>query len=335
MRCLTAQNYENLLTGSAFFGTGGGGNPALGQKIYRKIIRRGQKVSLKKLEQFRPEDVFITAFAVGGLKQKNLPTTQIKKGLILLQKQIAKPIKGIIPVEIGPLATAIAANLAAELNLPLIDADFVGGRSTPEVFLETISLFNIKRTPLIVVNSKNDIANLANSTNYQFEEDFLRTFSAISKETVYVLGYPITQKVAKKCLCQKTVSLAIKTGEKINRGKLVGKLLFQGKITTIKDIKQNGFTSKIVEIKNNQELGKLYLKNENLIFWINDRPILTCPDLIILIDLKNQPIYNLDLRRSMSVKVVGLPAQPLWRTKNSLKLFNPKLFGYNIEQRLL
>jgi len=329
---INSSNIPALVTGSTFYGTGGGGSPKLAQKIYRSLKR---PVKLRKITDFSPNETFITTYTVGGLNQQFIKSKIIAKSLSIYQKLINRKISGIIPVEIGPLSLALAVNLAGKLNLPLIDADFVGGRSTPEVFLETISLFNITRTPLLVINNQGKYRILMRSKNYLGEEKFLRQFAEKSGGFALVLGYPITQKVAKKCLCQKTVSLTIKTGEKIDQGKLVGKLLFQGKISTIKDIKQSGFTSKTVEIKNNPDIGKLYLKNENLIFWINNKPVLTCPDLIILLNKKNQPIYNLNLKKNLIVKVVGFPAQPLWQTKKGLNLFNPKLFGYNIEQRLL
>lgn len=335
MKYLTAKDFTYLLTGSIFYGTGGGGSPQLGRQIYRKIIKEKQKVRLVSMAQFNSDDTFITAFAVGGLNQTSLPSKQIRKGLKLLQNQIAQPIKGIISVEIGPLATAIAANLAAELKLPLIDADFVGGRSSPEVFLETISLFNIKRTPLVVVNTKNDVAVLANSSDFYFEENWLRTFASISKETGYVLGYPIKQKLAKKSLCLNTVSQAIKVGQRLLKKEVVGKIMFSGKIVKIKNLKTAGFSAKKIYFQNKTDTAKLYLKNENLIFWINNQPVLTCPDLIILTDTNNQPLYNLDLKNNLNVKVIGIPAQLLWRTKKGLRLFNPKLFGYNIKQKLL
>lgn len=335
MKYLTVKDFNYLLTGSTFYGTGGGGSPQIGRQIYQKIISQKQKLKLTNLTQCNPEDILITAFAVGGLSQTSLPSKQIRKGLKLLQKQISKPIKGIIPVEIGPLATAIAVNLATELNLPLIDADFVGGRSSPEVFLETISLFNIKRTPLVVVNSKKDVAMLTNASDFYFEENFLRTFASLSKETGYVLGYPIKQRLAKKSLCLGTVSQAIKVGQRLLKKEAVGKIIFSGKIVKINNLESAGFSAKEIFLKNKTATAKLYLKNENLIFWINDKPMITCPDLIILTDKQNQPLYNLDLEKNLNVKVIGAPAQPLWRTKKGLKLFNPRLFGYNIKQKLL
>lgn len=330
---INSYNSPALLTGSTFFGTGGGGNPRLAKKIYCSL--GNQPVKLKSLDQFQPNDLFITAYTVGGLIQTPISQSIFNQALDIYQKLLDQKISGIIPVEIGPLSLALAVKAATKLNLPLIDTDFVGGRSTPEVFLETISLFNIPRTPLIVINQKGNYKVLTRSKNYFEEESFLRNFANKSGDFALVLGYPIRKKLAVESLADKTVSQTIKVGRKIIQKKLVGKLLYKGKIAKIKNIKQKGFTAKLLEIKNEKNIGKLYLKNENLIFWINNQPVLTCPDLIILLDKNNQPLYNLDLKNNLEIKVVGIPAQPLWRTKKGLKLFNPRLFGYNIKQKLL
>jgi DUF917 family protein len=334
MKIISKAEINDLLVGSTFYGTGGGGSPQLAKKIYRSLLKN-QPFKLKSINKFQPDDLFITTYTVGGLSQKLIKKSIFNQAQLIYQKYLNKEIAGIIPVEIGPLSLALAVNLASKLNLPLVDADFVGGRSTPEVFLETITFFNIPRTPLLVINNQGNYQILNSSKNYFEEETFLRQFAEKSGGFALVLGYPITQKKAIKSLITKTVSLAIKTGKTLNQKKSVGQCIFQGKISKIKSINQGSFTAKLIEIKNNNDIAKLYLKNENLIFWINKKPVLTCPDLIILLDKENKPIFNLNLKLNQKVSVIGLPAQTLWRSQKGLKLFNPKLFGFNFKPKLL
>lgn len=329
------QQLSNLLLGSGFYGTGGGGDPRLAKKIYLSLIKAKSKITLQCLQKFNPDDLFITVYTIGGLSQKPLKTPIINQALAIYQKYLNKTISGIIPVEIGPLSLALAVKIAAKLKLPLIDADFVGGRSTPEVFLETISFFNIPRTPLLVINNQGNYQILKSSKNYLKEEIFLRQFAEKSGGFALVLGYPINQKTAVKSLISKTISMAIKTGKKLNQKKPIGQLLFQGRIAKIKPISQGSFTTNLVEIICQKTKAKLFIKNENLIFWIDEIPILTCPDLIILLDQKNKPIFNLNLKLNQKVSVIGFPAPALWRSKKGLKLFNPKLFGFNFKPKLL
>jgi len=333
MRIISKTDINNLLVGSTFYGTGGGGSPRLAKKIYQSLSNK--PIKLKSINEFQPDALFITTYTIGGLSQKLIKKSIFDQAQLIYQKYLNIKIAGIIPVEIGPLSLALAIKMAVRLNLPLIDADFVGGRSTPEVFLETITFYNIPRSPLLVINNQGNYQILKSSKDHLEEETFLRQFAEKSGGFALVLGYPITQKIAIKTLVEKTVSMAIKTGVKLNQKKSVGKLLFTGIISKIELFKKKAFTAKLIEITNKNSVAKLYLKNENLIFWINDKPVLTCPDLIILLDKENKPIFNLNLKLNQKVSVIGLPAPTLWRSQKGLKLFNPKLFGFNFKPKLL
>lgn len=342
MKRLNSTDLNNLLTGTIFYGTGGGGSPSLAQAIYKRISLRNQLPSLVQITEFSNNDLFMTAFPVGGLKPQEVPERYLRLALTSFQQRCRTPIAGIIPVEIGPLSVAVAAKLAAQLKLPLIDADFVGGRSTPEIFLETITLFDIPRTPLAVINASGDCAVLEKSSSAAFEEDFLRSFANKSGGFAYVFGYPTTAKVVQKALTLGTVAQAMKTGYLINSNRLVanidtinGKIMFSGTIKSIRSQKQSGFTSKYIEIKNKKQEAKLYVKNENLILWIDGKPALTCPDLIVLLDMDNQPVFNLNLKIGLNVTIIGIKACPLWRTARGRQLFCPRTFGFQFNPQLL
>lgn len=342
MKRLNSTDLENLLVGTIFYGTGGGGSPSLAQAIYKRISLRNQLPSLAEITEFSPGDLFMTAFPVGSLKPQEVPERYLRLALTSFQQRCRTPIAGIIPVEIGPLSVAVAIKLAAQLKLPVIDADFVGGRSTPEVFLETITLFDIPRTPLVIVNASGDCAVLEKSSSAAFEENFLRSFANKSGGFAYVFGYPTTAKVVHKALTLGTVAQAMQTGYLINSKRLVtnintinGKIIFSGEITSIRSQKKSGFTSKYIEIKNQKQEAKLYVKNENLVLWIDGKPALTCPDLIVLIDMYNNPLFNLNLKIGLNVTVVGIKACPLWRTEKGKKLFCPRTFGFQFKSQLL
>lgn len=342
MKRFNSTYLENLLVGTIFYGTGGGGSPSLAQTIYKRLSLRNQLPSLAQITEFSTSDLFMTAFPVGSLKPQEVPQRHLRLALTNFQQRCRTPIAGIIPVEIGPLSVAVAVKLAAQLKLPVIDADFVGGRSTPEVFLETITLFDIPRTPLVVVNASGDCAVLEKSSSAAFEEDFLRSFANKSGGFAYVFGYPTTAKIVQKALTLGTVTQAMKTGYLVNSNRLVtnidtinGKIMFSGAITSIRSQKQSGFTSKYIEIKNKKQAAKLYVKNENLVLWIDEKPALTCPDLIVLLDMYNKPLFNLNLKVGLDVTVIGIKVCPLWRTAKGKKLFCPRTFGFQFNPQLL
>lgn len=334
---------NNLVVGTTFFGTGGGGDPKESRAMYQTMIKDNKLPKLLAVDQFKDSDLFITAFAVGSISAKSDPSKPIQKAFKVLSKQLSgREIKAIIPVEIGPKSVAMAFYLASILDLPVLDADIVGGRSTPEVFLETITLFNIPRTPLVVANDKLETSTLTKSVSFEKEEKFLRSFAAKSGNLAYVVGYPMSKKVIENSVETETISESVAVGESLSKKKLNSlkknfktKKLFEGKIEKIITKEDKGFAKKWLTIKNGEDRAKIFIKNENLILWIDDKVALTCPDLIILLDQNDQPIYNLNLKNGVKVKVIGMKSRNLWRSKKGLKLFNPKVFGFEFETVLL
>lgn len=333
---------RNLIIGSTFLGTGGGGSPEDAKKIYRTIQKTTRRIELQSIHNFQSDDLFITAFSVGSLAKKSNPTGPIRAGVQLLSKHIGKKIAGIIPVEIGAQAVAAACYLATILDVPLIDADFVGGRSTPEVFLETITLFNLSRTPAVVINNQKEAAILLSATTPLQQEKFFRDFSVMSGGQAYVIGYPLTKKILMTSIEHGTVSDAITIGECF-RTKKEQKLydtfhmkdIFLGRITAIEQKSTRGFSEIILTIKEKGVIASLYIKNENLLCWVNKKLVVSCPDLIMLLDAAGMPIYNSSLKKGQVVRIVAMLARPLWRTKKGLRLFNPKTFGFSMEAKLL
>lgn len=342
MKKLTGTDSTNLLAGSLFYGTGGGGNPMRAKQIMQSLSQAKALPAVIRSEDLNTHGVCITGFPVGGLTADVISKKLLTNMLIQYQMMFNQPVQAIIPVEIGPLSLAVSMELASILRLPIVDADVVGGRSTPEVFLETITLFSIPRTPLLTFNAQGKYKTLTKNVSYQQEEQFLRSFAATSGGFAYVFGYPLTKQAILLSVAQNTVSRAILVGRMIqektladNLNRIKAKKLFSGTISAIKQIDQKGFSSQMVEMTNQKQKAKLYVKNENIIFWIDNMVALTCPDLIVLINNNNLPIFNEDIRIGMRISVLGVKSVPLWRTTKGKQLFHPSMFGFTVSQVLL
>lgn len=338
------QDIESLLLGSTLLGTGGGGSPEEAQKTYTKILNTEKDFPiLASLDEFEEDAVFVTAFTVGSVSSDEDASEAIQRAYTELSRYLNKDIAGIVPVEIGAHCVAKAFYLASILDVPVLDADFVGGRSAPEVFLETITLFGLKRTPAAVANSAGDTALLLHTTTPQKEEEFFRQFARMSNSGVQVVGYPLTKKQLQQAVEHGTVSQALNIGMTIIENdmqrllkQLNGKMLFQGQIKSIAYTDKSAFTICTVQLENNDESARLFIKNENIIFWVNDSVVLTCPDLIMLLNDEGKPIYNSDLEEEQQVTIIGAPARTLWRTQKGKDLFHPKLFGFDdVHQTLI
>jgi hypothetical protein len=76
---------------------------------------------------------------------------------------------------------------------------------------------------------------------------------------------------------------------------------------------------------------KIWFKNENHITWLNNKPFVTSPDLISLMDLNGNPITNNALTKDLKVYIIGFRAHNIFRTEKGLEVLGPKHFGFDIE----
>ena len=77
--------------------------------------------------------------------------------------------------------------------------------------------------------------------------------------------------------------------------------------------------------------GKFYFKNENMIAWEGEKPIVMVPDMICCLREDGQPVTNVDVREGMKVVFFGLKAPAEWRTPQAAGVFAPVLekIGYS------
>jgi DUF917 family protein len=252
-------------------------------------------------------------------------------------------IAGVVPVEIGPLSLASAYYAASLLKVPVIDADIVGGRASPEVFLETISLFDMHRTPAAIANAEGDTAILLSSKSGDSEEKFFRGFASIESGEAYVVGYPFSVKRLSETISLHTVSRCLQAGRLLMEGsseQLVesyrGRRLFRGKVSKIEETESAGFLSLLVSISDEESrVGKIFVKNEYLILWVDARVVCSCPELICILDQNGSPVPSGEIKLDMVVEVIGLPSEKIWHSERGLRLFSPRTFGFDFDAVLL
>jgi hypothetical protein len=73
-----------------------------------------------------------------------------------------------------------------------------------------------------------------------------------------------------------------------------------------------------------------------MITWLNERPYVTCPDTICVVDAKTGEglsVWGQEFGKNREVVVFGRRAYKIWRTKRGIELFSPKHFGFDIGYR--
>lgn len=326
---LNKKQTEEIIKSSTILGTGGGGRLDSAMSVIKNI----PPPTLISFDDLDSDDIVITAYGAGGLtKPKN--TTQIMtKGLELLQQRLGKPIKAIVPVEIGPYSLAAAFEIAAQLGVPVVDGDLVGYRSVPDIYIELVTLANLSRCPLVFGNNEGDIVLLDEASSPERLEQIIRSFADESVSNTFVLGYPYFKQELSKCLAKDSVSYCLKMESKLDKEfDLIG----SGIVT--EDVKEevDGFTRGCLLIKDSETMFQVEFKNEYLVLLKNKEVLVTCPDFICVVDqTTGLGLNNGDDNTGRKVTIYARPALKEWRTKQGLALFSPIKLGLNYQQKVL
>jgi len=75
--------------------------------------------------------------------------------------------------------------------------------------------------------------------------------------------------------------------------------------------------------------ARIAIQNENLVLFVDDRPRVTVPDLIMNLELDTgEPVTTEVLRYGQQLATIALSAHDLMKTPEALKVVGPNAFGY-------
>lgn len=359
MQKLEKKDLEDIMIGSAYLGTGGGGKLTVGSKLISNALKDGLEFNLMDVAEMGDDDYAAAPYDLGSLappsaeeqaKYDHLPTIKEPTTMAAfraLQHYEDKNFTAVIAGEIGPENTAASLIVAAKLGIASLDADTVG-RATPEIDQHSVLVSRGKITPAAGATQFGDVVILSTDKKSSREEDIFRAIAEVSLG-IGVADAPIPGRVAKKpgVLVTGSISLCRRIGAAYHKAvdhkedpieaALTagdGYRLFAGTITKSSYKNVGGFTVGQVSIagdgKHAKENCDIDFKNENIIALVDQHVIASVPDLITVIDQESgEPIGNPEFNKGQKVVVIGFRANPIWRKGAGLKVFDPRHFGYD------
>jgi len=270
--------------------------------------------------------------------------------LLLHEQQIS--LGGVIPIELGGATTASAIATAAWLNVPTIDADYEG-RAVPEITQIIPAIYNVNLLPIASSDAYGNQVIIKKTINDKMTE---RLGKAMAEASFGLVGQAtlLTQiKQIRPYLVTHTLSKALKVGTALRKARedktnvieklaqlTQAKLLFTGQISKLNIKEKDGYTvgyiyiNGIAKFKNNN--FRIWIKNENILSWLNGKPYIACPDLITLIDHETyEPYITSQLKVGYSVMIFGIPSPQKMRSVAALKVLGPKHFGFQFVAKAL
>ncbi len=360
VKVLSKQELIDFVYGADIYGTGGGGSA-------RGALTQIEESSKEKLEfkivdaaEIPDEAIVVCPYGVGGgvseeIRKRfssipRLPRKElIHLGIEALKKELGKEIYAFIPGELGAGNSFMAMYMAALTGKLAVDGDTVG-RAVPEVGHSTFNICNIPITPYVIVSPFGDVMVVTKVLNDNRAEDIDRFMAVASGGGATVIDHPVEGKKLRDSIVRGTVSKSIMVGRSIREARerggnplkaalesTGGYLLFRGSIESVEREGRDGFSWGRTKIKGSGEYSghnfEVWIKNENLISWIDGKPYVTCPDLISLLDPATAEVVSGRDITGRETAVIGIKAADIWRTPRGLELLTPKYFGFDIEYR--
>ncbi|MDI3477886.1 MAG: uncharacterized protein PWQ59_1411 [Thermoanaerobacterium sp.] len=350
MKKIDVQMVEDIATGAALLGTGGGGDPYVGKLMAIQALKKNGPVNLIDIDEVPDEALIVPAAMMGAptvLVEKIPSGKEIFKAFDSLKNYLGDEIFAVLPIEAGGVNSMIPIAVAAEKKLPLIDADGMG-RAFPELQMVTFHLYGVSATPMVLADEKGNSL-LLNTINNFWTENIARNATVVMGGSVMIAIYPMRGKDLKKAGIRNIVTKSAKIGQAIREARKNGNdpietllntiesyVLFKGKINDVIRRTTGGFVRGEAHIEGiDQYKGEtmtINFQNENLIARRNGKVVATVPDLICTVDAHTAtPITTEGLRYGQRICILGIPCDKKWRSEKGIATVGPRYFGYDID----
>jgi uncharacterized protein len=350
VRLLQQQEIEDIATGSAVLGTGGGGDPYLGKLAALQAIEKRGPLRLVKIDELNDDDLVVFPFGIGSpvpFLERITLDKELKVAYEAMQRWMGRKVGAIMSAEIGGMNSVVPFAVASELDLPVIDGDGMG-RAYPEVQLTTFTLYGHGAAPIVVGDARGN-AVVINSIDNFWAERLARPAAIEFGAIAGGWAFPITVGDLKEAAVLDTVTYAEEIGKAIRQaqtahrdpidavtGVTKGFRLLNGRIVDVQREQERGWTlgETVIEGLDGYAGRKMTVRfqNEHLVVIENDEIIVSVPDLIAILDTeRGDPITTENLRYGFRVSILGIPCDEKWRTPAGIELGGPRHFGYDID----
>ena len=152
----------------------------VGRMITEQVLRKHGDVDLITLNSLNDS---ATVIAVGGVGAPTIMNEKVSNGteaitaLRMLEEYTGCQADTLIAFEAGGFNSLVPLMVAAQLKLPVLDADGMG-RAFPEMQMETFSIYGVSATPLTLVGNPGNSV-IINMTDANTAEKLIRQFTIL------------------------------------------------------------------------------------------------------------------------------------------------------------
>ena len=354
IRLVQAADLEDIATGGAIMGTGGGGDPYIGKLMAQEAIRRHGPVRLVDVDSMADEALIVPVCMMGAptVMTEKLPQgEEIVVALRKLERFMGRRVDAVLCAEAGGINSTTPFVAAAASGLPLVDGDGMG-RAFPELQMETFGLHGVSATPMVLGDDKGNSVVLETVDN-SWTERLARAATVQMGGSALLAFYPMDGATAKKAIIRGTLSLCARLGGLLREARVAhadpvkaivdeldATVLFTGRATDVDRRTVGGFARGEARFEGVEadrgHTFRLAFQNEFLIAERDGTVVCTTPDLITLLESETgAPVTADALRYGVRATAIAWGCDPQWRTPAGLALVGPGYFGYPTDYRPL
>lgn len=357
MKQLTLQEAQDILVGCTILGTGGGGALETGLAMVEKELQAGGAIHLLGFDEIEDDRYYVNPYFCGCIKPEGeveeITGDELPDAVRALEEYMGVDFHGLVSIEYGGGNTGDAMAAAARMGKCIVDAD-AAGRAVPELQFSTYYVMEKPITPFSVTTKFGDVAIVQKVRDDARAEALSRFMAVGSDDLVGMADHPILGEQLKESVIPGALTYAGQVGKAQREAVLAGrspieailqaangKLLFQGVVTDETDWEiRDGFTFGNVHLSGEDAYdgkhARVWYKNENMLCWIDGEVVLTCPDLICIVDTATgYPLTNPNCTAGKHLSVLGFRCHELWRKERALEILNPRFFGFDVDCKSL
>jgi uncharacterized protein len=273
-----------------------------------------------------------------------------RRAIDALSNHIGKPFKAVMRVESAG-ATLSALLAAADMGVPIVDG-CLSGRARPEIQQQIPFINGIPAYPAALTTRWGDVIIIDRAVDDYRVEDLARAVAVSSGGGSPMALNPMSGADIKRGVLRGSLTEAIRLGRTVREARAAGTdpiaaligvtngyKLFEGRVTKSDDRGDRGFSWSDVEIRGTKAFTghtyKVFVKNENIVTWIDGRPDAMSPDYIANLDPVTGDAINPRVLGSypvgQDVVLIGWPASEMWRTPKGIQVFGPRHFGIDLD----